>query len=397
MKNLQTTAKKYQKYIIETRHALHANPELSKREYHTSAFIKSELDKMGISWRPCGLETGILATIRGEKRKIAQKKTLEKTILLRADMDAIAVEEQTKAPYASRNEGVMHACGHDCHVSMLLTAAHILNDMKKEFSGTVKLAFQPAEEIAAGAKAMLEDGAAESVDGAFAIHIWSDVPAGHIFCPNGPIMAAVDHFEIEVTGQGCHGAQPDLGIDALVAAAEVVRDLQTIVSRRTAPLEPAVVTVGQFHSGTQWNVVAETAYMEGTARCFDEHTWEQIPGLLVEIAEGGAAANGAKAEVKICRNHPPLSNNPAMAALVRTAADKVMGDGAALDMPKTMCGEDFAFFAKAVPAAMTLLGCRNEACGAVWPQHSGKYSVDESVLIKGAMLYAQVVFDFMEN
>ena len=181
MKNLQTTAKKYQKYIIETRHALHANPELSKREYHTSAFIKSELDKMGISWRPCGLETGILATIRGEKRKIAQKKTLEKTILLRADMDAIAVEEQTKAPYASRNEGVMHACGHDCHVSMLLTAAHILNDMKKEFSGTVKLAFQPAEEIAAGAKAMLEDGAAEGVDGAFAIHIWSDVPAGHIF------------------------------------------------------------------------------------------------------------------------------------------------------------------------------------------------------------------------
>ena len=386
---IQEVAAKYEQYQVKMRRYFHQHPEVSEKEFETSKVIKEELDKIGVPWVPCGLETGVLATIKGAKPG--------KTILLRGDIDALSVEETTGAEYASKNSGVMHACGHDCHISMLLTAAHILNDMKDELCGSVKLAFQPAEEVATGAKSMIENGALDGVDAAFGIHIWSDVPAGHISCSDGPRMASTDQFKIDIKGKGCHGAAPHQGVDAVVVSTAIINNLQTMVSRQTAPLDPIVVTVGKVEAGTRWNVVAENAHMEGTTRCFSQDVWNAIPDMMEKIVKNTAAAFGAEASVSFDRLTPPTINDGAIAGLVRSAADKIMGDGAAIDSPATMGGEDFAFFSQNVPGAIALLGCGNEACGAVWPQHSGNFCVDESVLIKGAMLYTQVAMDFNQK
>ena len=383
---IQEVASKYEKYQVEMRRYFHQYPEVSGKEYETSKKIKEELDKIGVPWVDCGLETGVLATIKGSKPG--------KTILLRADIDALSVQETTGAEYASKNEGVMHACGHDCHISMLLTASHILNDMKDDLCGTVTLAFQPAEEAAIGAKAMIADGALKGVDAAFGIHIWSDVPAGHVSCSEGPRMASADLFKIDIKGKGCHGAAPHQGVDAAVVTASVINNLQAMASRQTAPVDPIVVTVGLVEAGTRWNVVAENAHMEGTTRCFSQEVWDSIPVLMERTVKNTAAAFGAEAQVSFDRFIPPTVNDASMAELARESAVKIMGEGAPIDSPVTMGGEDFAYYAKEVPAAIALLGCGNEACGAVWPQHSGNYCVDESALIKGAMLYAQVAMDY---
>ncbi len=383
---IKEVASKYNDYQVEMRRYFHRHPEVSTKEYNTSKVIKEELDKIGVPWVDCGLETGVLATVKGAKPG--------KTILLRADIDALSVHETTGLEYASENEGVMHACGHDCHISMLLTAAHILNDMKEDLCGTVKLAFQPAEESAVGAKSMIEQGALEGVDGAFGIHIWSDVETGHICCMPGPRMASADLFKIDIKGKGTHGAAPHQGVDAAVVTASVINNLQAMTSRQTSPLDPLVVTVGTVEVGTRWNVVAENAHLEGTTRCFSQEVWDAIPVLMERTVKNTAAAFGAEATVFFDRFIPPTVNDEAMSKLACDAAEKIMGEGAPVEMPATMGGEDFSFYAQKVPGAIALLGCRNEECGAIWPQHSGNYRVDESALIKGAMLYAQVAMDF---
>ncbi len=384
---IQDVAAKYADYQVEMRRKFHMNPEVSGKEYETSKTVKEELDKIGVEWRDCGLETGVLATIKGGKPG--------KTILLRADMDALTVEEQTGLPYASKNKGVMHACGHDCHTSMLLTAAHILSDMKEELCGTVKLAFQPAEEIAQGAKSMIEQGAMDGVDACFGIHVWADVPAGKVSVEAGPKMGAAGQYRIDVTGKGGHGAAPHQCIDAAVVSAAIVNNLQTIVSREISPMEPAVVTVGVIDAGTRWNVVAEKGRIEGTTRCFSDEIYDAFPGLLDRVAKETAKAFRAEAGVtEYIELVPPTINNPEMSALAEAAARKVIGEDAPITSPATMGGEDFAYYMRKAPGAIALLGIGNEACGAVWPQHSGNFCVDESVLIKGAMLYCQVAMDF---
>lgn len=384
--NIQEIAKHYLDYVVKERRHFHMNPELSGKEYETSKHIKEELDKMGIPWIDCGLETGVLATLKGGKEG--------KTILLRADMDALPVEELTNVEYASKNEGVMHACGHDAHAAMLLTAAKILVEMKDELPGTVKFAFQPAEESAEGAKSMIENGAMEGVESAFGIHIWSEIPVTKFSCPAGPRMAAADKFTIDIKGKGCHGAAPHQGVDAAVVAAAVINNIQSIVSRNTAPFDALVATVGTVEVGTRWNVVAENAHLEGTTRCFSKEVWEAIPENFDRIVKSTAEAFGAEAEVIFDRIVPITDNEPEMAELVRNAAYKFMGSDASYEYSQTMVGEDFAYFQKEVPGAMALLGCRNEACDAVWSHHSGHFNVDEDAMINGAMLYAQVAMDF---
>ncbi len=379
---IKEVAAKYEQYQIEMRRYFHANPEVSGKEYNTSKVIKEELDKIGVEWVDCGLETGVLATIKGAKPG--------KTILLRGDIDALEVEELTGAEYASKVPGVMHACGHDCHASMLLTAAHILNDLKDELCGTVKLAFQPAEETAKGAASMIEDGALEGVDSAFGMHIWSDVEAGKLTCDPGPRMAATDWFKIDVKGKGGHGALPHNCIDAVVTSAAIINNLQTIASRNIDPADPVVVTVGTIEAGSRWNVIAENAHMEGTVRCFSTEVYEKIPSMVERVVYQTAEAYGATATIENNRLIPPTINDEDTAAMVREAAKDVMGDDCIVSIPVNTGGEDFSFFSGKVPAAMAFLGCRNEACGAVWGQHSGYYCIDESVLIKGAMVYASV-------
>lgn len=384
--NIQEAASKYNDYVIEKRRYFHMHPEVSTKEYNTSKIIQEELDGMGIEWRACGLETGVLATIEGAKPG--------KTILLRGDMDALTVDELTGAPYASQNQGVMHACGHDCHVAMLLTAARILNDMKDQLHGTVKLAFQPAEEVGLGAKSMIEQGALDGVDGCFAIHVWTDTRAGQVSLEAGPRMASADEFRISIKGVGCHGAQPEAGVDAITTTAAMINSLQTIISREISPMDPAVITIGTIQAGSRWNVVAEDSYLTGTARCFSADVWKSFQERITRVVKSTAAAYRASAELEYIPLVPPTINDETIAAIGQQAAKKVMGEGCLANSPATTGGEDFSYFMQKVPGAIALLGTGSEACGAVWPNHSGNFCVDEQQLLKGAILYAQTAIDF---
>lgn len=384
--NIQDKRSDYEEYLLKMRRYFHQNPELSGKEYNSSRVIKEELDKMGIQWRACGLETGVLATVQGGKPG--------KTILLRGDMDALTVQEQTGLPYASQTEGVMHACGHDCHMAMLLTAAKILQDTREELCGTVRLAFQPAEEIAKGANSMIEQGAMDGVDACFAIHVWADVKSGSVSLASGPRMASCDEFRVAVKGKGCHGAQPEQGVDAVVATAAIINNLQTIVSRETSPMDPAVITIGTIQAGTRFNVVAENSYMTGTTRCFSKEIWDKFPDMLNRVIHSTAESLRAEAEVEYIRMVPPTINDDRVAAVGRAAAVKVMGEGAVADCPPTTGAEDFSCYTQKAPGAIALLGIYNEEKGTVWPNHSGNFLVDEEQLIKGALLYVQVARDF---
>lgn len=385
----QTLAEKYNDYQIEMRRYFHAHPEVSTKEYETAKRIREELTKYGIEWRPCGLETGTLATIHG--------KGPGKTILLRGDIDALSVQEETGCDYASQNPGVMHACGHDCHISMLLTAARMLNDLRDSFTGTVKLAFQPAEETGEGARSMAAQGALEGVDGCFAMHVWSDVPAGKVSLSAGPRMAGCDEFTVTIDGVGGHGAQPHHCVDAVVVGSAVVNSLQTMVSREFSPVETAVVTVGTFHAGTRWNVIAGQAVLTGTTRFFTREMAEAIPAAFKRIVTNTVEALRAKATIQYDCIVPPTINDPAMTALAQGSVRAVFGEDGLFDTPPTMGGEDFAYTMNEVPGCVALLGVRNEACGAVYGQHHNKYQVDESVLVKGALLHVRTALDFLSK
>lgn len=382
---IQEVAAKYEAYQIEMRRYFHMHPEASGEEYNTSKVVKEELDKIGVEWRDCGLETGVLATIKGAKPG--------KTILLRGDMDALSVEEETGVEYASKIPGMMHACGHDCHTSMLLTAAHIINDMKDELHGSVVFAFQPAEEIGKGAASMIDQGALEGVDGAFGIHVWSDVESGKVACSSGARMGAANRFTVDIQGLGGHGSSPHQCVDAAVVTTAIVTNLQTIVSRNVAPMDAAVLTVGVIESGSRWNVIADKGHIEGTTRCFSEEVNENLPIWMDRVIQQTAAAYGATAEMEYIKLLPPTVNHESMVNVVKDAAVKVVGEDSNYELVPTLGSEDFSYFSQKVPGAIAFLGIACEECNSCWPQHNPKYNVDESQLIKGAMLYAQVAMD----
>lgn len=374
----------HEAYVVEQRRWFHRHPELGEKEFESAGHIRAELDRMGIEWRSCGMETGTLAAIQGTRPG--------RTILLRADMDALEVTEETGLDFASENRGLMHACGHDCHMAMLLAAAGMLQERREELCGTVRLAFQPAEETGDGAAAMLADGAMDGVEGCFAIHVWADVPSGRVSVEAGPRMAAVDWFRIKLAGKGCHGAQPHQGADAAVASCALVGALQSVVSREIDPLQPAVVTVGKVRAGSQWNVVPEWGRIEGTARCFDPEVREQLEAGVRRMAEAVGAAYRVETETLWQSSVPPVINDGGMSALAEAAARKAIGSDAPYLYGRTNAGEDFARFLERAPGALALLGVGGE--DTAWPQHSGKFQVDECALIGGARLYAQVALDF---
>jgi amidohydrolase len=388
--NIKETAQKYSDYVVDIRRKIHRNPELSTQEFETSKLVQEELDKIGVPYEICGeLGTGVLATVKGALPG--------KTILLRGDMDALPVVEETDVPFKSKNEGKMHACGHDCHTSSLLTAAHILNDIKDELHGTVKLAFQPAEETAQGAKDMIAAGAMKGVDGAYGMHVWSGVPSGTACASAGGRMAGAAQFEIWIQGKGGHGAEPASCIDAITCCTAMVNSLQTIVSREFRPLDAAVLTVGRIDAGFRWNVIADTAYIAGTTRCFDNDIAKAFPEKIERIAKGVAEAYRCTVEVKYADLVPPTVNHPEMSAVVENAICTIMGEDANFDFGPTTGGEDFAYFINAAPdqlGAICLVGVRNEANGCCYEHHSPKFKVDESALLNAAALYCQVADDF---
>ena len=383
-------------YVIAQRRWLHAHPELGYKEFATTEHICAELDALGI---PCARprETGVVATIRGTAPDAYRADgTPRRRLMMRADIDALPVTEQTGKPFQSQNVGCMHACGHDCHAAMLLGAARMLMRMTDELHGEIRLVFQPAEEGGNGSKSMIDCGVLEGVDGVWGQHIGSDVPAGKISCEAGPRMAATDWWRIDVTGRGAHGAMPNQGADAVLAGAAIVQSLQAIVARNMSPFEPAVVTVGQFHGGTARNVMAGSAWMEGTVRTFHEAAHKRIPQLMERMAQDTAAAYGCAATLTYEVAHSTVVNTPEESALAARAATEVLGADSLVKYQGSMPGEDFSEYLRRRPGVFVFLGSGTaDKNGKVWPQHSPRYDPDESVFIRGTMFAAQYAVDYL--
>lgn len=384
---LQDLMTKYGDYQVTMRRYFHQHPEESGKEFNTAKRIREELDQAGIAWRECGMGTGTLARIEGKEPG--------PTILLRGDIDALSVTEETGLPFASCTPGLMHACGHDCHISMLLTAAHMLNDIRDQLKGTVVLAFQPAEEIGKGAQAMIAEGALDGVDACFGMHVWSDYPSGQVAILRGAAMASCDRYYVHVKGYSTHGAQPHLGRDALVMGASIVMNLQTLVAREIDPTETAVVTVGKFQSGSRFNVVAGEAELEGTTRTFSPEIRASFKERITRVAKETAAAMRGTAEVEYIDLVPVTINDPKVCDVAEGAVKKIFGEEGAVQATRLMGSEDFAYYQEKIPGAMVLLGVRNEAAKSTFPQHHSRYTVDESVLVKGAALHVQTALDFL--
>jgi amidohydrolase len=375
------------KELVATRRDLHAHPELKYEETRTADVVAERLASLGYLPRRRVGRTGVVALLEGRRPGPC--------VLLRADMDALPLQETNDVPYRSTIPNRMHACGHDCHTSGLLAVARLLRRVGLD-RGTVKFVFQPAEEGGNGALAMIEDGVLENpkVDAAFGLHVWNHLDTGRVSLVDGPFMAAVDRFTIRVVGRGGHGAVPHTARDPVLAAAHVVTALQQVVARNVDPLKAAVVTVGSIRGGDAFNVIPEEVRLEGTMRSFDPDVWETLPEHLERVATRTAEAFDCRAFVDLERVQKPTVNDPAMAALVRQVAAGVVGAANVVE-GRTMGGEDFSEFLLRVPGCYFFVGSRNEAKGRVHPHHSPRFDVDEDALPLGVRLLAGVAVRYL--
>ncbi len=348
--------KKYRDTYMSYYRHIHAHPEPSYHEEKTAAYVFEKLSALPLDEirRNVGGH-GVVALLKGEKQGPC--------VALRADMDALNIVENTGCPFASENTGVMHACGHDAHTSMLLGAVSVLCEMKDQIRGTLKFIFQPSEEMTptGGAPGMIRDGVLENpkVDAIIALHVWPTLPTGQIGLQAGAFSAASDHLRACIRGVASHGAIPDKGVDAIVAASAVVMSLQPIVSRNISPRHTAVITVGTIHGGTRYNIVPDKVDIDGTVRCFDNEDHEKLPKWIERAVVNTAAAYGCTAEIDYQVGYPPTMNNPRLAEIGREVIRDVLGDGGVTPpLPVQPIGEDFAFYTLKVPAAMAWLGCR---------------------------------------
>lgn len=375
--------------MIAFRRDLHMHPELQWQEFRTTDQVAKELDKLGIPYRRTN-PTGLIADLKGGKPG--------KTVALRADMDALPVQELNQdLSYKSTEEGKMHACGHDSHTSMLLTAAKALVEVKDELAGTVRFIFQPSEENAEGAKEMVAQGAMEGVDHVFGIHIWSQTPSGKISCVVGSSFASADIIEIDFKGQGGHGAMPHDTIDAAIIASSFVMNLQAIVSRETNPLDPVVVTIGKMEVGTRFNVIAENAHLEGTLRCFNNTTRAKVAKSIEHYAKKTAAIYGGTAEMIYKQGTQPVINDEKSALLVQKTITESFGEDALYFEPPTTGGEDFSYFQDEASGSFALVGSGNPAKDTEWAHHHGRFNIDESAMKNGAELYAQFAYNYLNQ
>ncbi len=373
--------------VVEIRRHFHMYPEIGFDLYKTSDFVADYLEKLGLEVKRNVAKTGVMAILRGAKPG--------KTVLLRADMDALPLQELNDVPYRSRINGVMHACAHDAHTAILLVAAKILKNYQDKIHGVVKFAFQPSEEQfpPGGALPMIEEGILENpkVDYVFGIHLWNALECGKIGFRPGPMMASADEFRITLKGKGGHGATPHLCKDPIVGACNLVMTLQTIVSRRIDPLDNVVLTVGKIVSGTAFNIIPEYAVIEGTVRTLREETRKLIKAEMKNIAESIANAHSLQAVLEYKDGTPPLVNDEEMTQFVAEVAKKVIGEENVVVVPPTMGGEDFSFFLQRVPGCFYLIGSMNVEKGLDKPHHSPYFDIDEDCLPIGVEMHVQVV------
>jgi amidohydrolase len=375
---------------IATRRDLHAHPELGFEEVRTAGIVAARLRELGYDVHE-GLATTGVAGVLGGRRP-------GKTIMLRADMDALPLPEETAHPYASRNAGVMHACGHDGHVAILLGAARAISERRDEVAGTLVLCFQPAEEGKGGAQAMVDEGFLErfGVERAYGLHLFSQLPTGLLGFREGPFYASSDSIEIRVVGSGGHGAAPHLSVDPILVAAEFVASVQKVVSRQIDPIEPAVVTIGAFHGGTTHNVIPSTVSLLGTVRAFDAGVRERMAERIERVLRGVCEGSGATYEFDYLWRYPVTSNDAQQTRYVRALAARIFGEARTVTSDKQMGAEDFSFFAERVPATYFVLGCSSDARTS-FPHHHGKFDIDERALATGIGIMTALALDAPEN
>jgi amidohydrolase len=373
--------------IIKTRRDLHRIPETAYREKKTSAYVADFLNREGLE-----VQTGIA---RFGVVGLMDTGNPGKTLMIRADMDALPLKEETGLPFASTHEGAMHACGHDAHMAMVLVAATVFKQIKNEFKGKIKFLFQPAEEGPGGAKPMIAAGVMQNprVDCCLGCHVWPEIPEGTIGVKAGPFLAAMDRFDIKIIGRGGHGAMPHQCVDALEVGTQVVNALQRMLSRHLNPLEPAVVTVGTFHSGTAFNIIPAEAELSGTTRTFNPDIWNSWEPRITKIVRGVCESMGADYELKYTRGYPATINDESIADVVRRCAEKVVGHGRVVEPELTMGGEDFAFYLQKSKGCFFALGTGREG-GA--PVHNPKFDFREDLMLLGVETYCRAALELLK-
>lgn len=381
--------------LKENRRYIHMHPELSFREYNTSSFIQKKLDEMGIKYVSGIAENGVCAYIYGNKN-IESEST--KSILIRADMDALPIDEVSDKPYKSQNKNVMHACGHDAHVAVLLGVCKVLNNFKDKFGGVVKAVFQPGEETSGGALPMIEEGVLENphTDVCVALHCDSDLDCGTIRVKPGSLYASPDDFRITVKGKGGHGAEPHNCIDPITISASIIQALNNLISRETDPFDNAVISVGSIHGGSATNIIPDSVEIQGTARSLTNELRGFLKKRIGETAEGICKTFGAECEYEYTELFPPLINDEKLAEDVYDSACRSIGkDKCVWGGAPTMAGEDFSYFSQNRPSVLFKLGCRNKSLGIVSPIHHSSFDIDENCLKTGIKVFVGFVLDYL--
>lgn len=378
--------------VVTNRRTLHANPELSFKEYKTSAFVKSKLDEMGIEWKPMS-DTGVVGIVKGNQPS-------DKVIALRADMDALPIQEINEVTYKSKYEGVMHACGHDAHTSSLLGTAFILQSLKEEFGGTVKLVFQPGEEIVpGGASLMIRDGVLENPTPLCIIgqHVSPFIEAGKMAVRPGKFMASMDELFVTVKGRGGHGAQPHQNIDPVVIAAQIITSLQQVVSRMSNPFSPTVLSFGKVIANGAINIIPNEVYMEGTFRAMDEEWRSKAHECMVKIAKGVAESFGGSCEFRINKGYPVLVNHQGLADEIKNYSSAFLGEENVMEAEKWMAAEDFAYYTQKTDACFYVLGVGNKQKGISAALHSPNFNLDEQALKTSTGLMAYIALQHLKS
>jgi amidohydrolase len=376
--------------VIAIRRDLHQHPELGFEERRTAALVAKRLRDLGYEvTEEIGI-TGVAGVMRGTRPG--------KTIMLRADMDALPIEEENDVAYASQTRGTMHACGHDGHVAMLLGAATLISRRRDELAGTIVLCFQPAEEGRGGAKAMVDAGVLErfGVERAYGLHLATAFPTGIVGLREGPFYASSDSIEITIEGAGGHGAAPHLSVDPIYVAGAFIVALQQVVSRQIDPLAPAVVTIGAVHAGTTHNVIPSRATLLGTVRAFEADVRAKMAERIERVLRGACESSGATYKFEYIRRYPVTSNDAEQARYVRALALREIGERRVLEAPKLMGAEDFSFFAERVPACFYTIGC-NGGPSTAFPHHHAKFDIDERALATGVRMMTALALDAPEK
>jgi len=372
--------------VVALRRDLHANPELGFEELRTSKIVAERLSELGYDVRSGVGKTGVLGVLRSGRPGL--------TVLLRADMDALPVQEESGEEFASTAPGKMHACGHDGHTAILLGAAELIAKRRDRLAGTIVLCFQPAEEGQGGAKAMIEDGALENprVDRVYGLHLWSLLKAGTLAVRGGPIMASSDSIDVTIRGRGGHGAAPHMSVDPIATAAYFVTQLQSVVSRQIDPTEPAVITIGAMHGGTTHNVIPDVVRMLGTVRAFSADVRESMKPRIETVLRGCCDSFGAAYAYEYLWRYPVTVNDSAQAQYVRALAAQTFGQDRAVDFKPIMGAEDFSFMLAQRPGCFFFLGAQRDGAPAV-PHHNARFTIDEACLETGVQMMTTLALD----